>query len=50
MHLELAATAILNKLETGDITGVLHDSQHCAEELACGFDNALGLPGVTCVL
>ncbi len=48
--LELSAPAILDKLETADIPGVLHDAEHRAEELACGFDDADGLAGVACIL
>jgi hypothetical protein len=47
VNLKLPTPAIIDKLETADITGVLHNTEHCAEEFTCWFDDAHGLTGVT---
>jgi hypothetical protein len=47
MNLKLPTPAIIDKLETADVTGVLHNTEHCTEEFARWFDDAHGLTGVT---
>jgi hypothetical protein len=47
VNLELSAPAIIDELETADVTGVLHNTEHRAEKFARWFDDAHGLTGVS---
>jgi hypothetical protein len=47
VNLKLPAPAIIDKLETADVTGVLHNTEHRTEEFTRWFDDAHGLTGVT---
>jgi hypothetical protein len=47
MNLELSTPAIIDELEAVDVTGVLHNTEHSAEEFTRWFDDAHGLTGIT---